>query len=66
MGTYTTNYNLFMPTVGEQGWGDLVNGNFTTIDTVMKGLDTRIGTLETETDVVTAKIGCCSFYQTSQ
>ena len=48
MGTYTTNYNLFMPTIGEQGWGDLVNGNFTIIDTTMKGLDTRIGTLDTE------------------
>ena len=46
MGTYTTNYNLFMPTVGETGWGDLVNGNFATIDTTMKGLDTRIETLE--------------------
>lgn len=46
MGTYTTNYNLFMPTVGEQGWGDLVNGNFSTIDTTMKGLDTRLTPLE--------------------
>ena len=42
MGTYTSNYNLYMPTVGETGWGTLVNGNFTTIDTTMKGLDTRI------------------------
>ena len=46
MGTYTTNYNLFMPSVGESGWGDLVNGNFTTIDTMMKSLDNRIGILE--------------------
>ena len=46
MGTYTTNYNLFMPTVGETGWGELVNGNFATIDTTMKGLDGRITTLE--------------------
>ena len=46
MGTYTTNYNLFMPTVGEQGWGELVNGNFTTIDTTMKSLSNRIETLE--------------------
>ena len=52
MGTYTTNYNLFMPTVGESGWGELVNGNFATIDTTMKGLNTRIGTLETETDIM--------------
>ena len=56
MGTYTTNYNLFMPTVGEQGWGDLVNGNFTTIDTTMKVLNTRIGTLETEADAVEERV----------
>ena len=36
MGTYTTNKNLFMPTIGEQGWGTLVNGNFETIDTFLK------------------------------
>ena len=36
MGTYTTNKNLFMPSVGEQGWGTLVNGNFSTIDTFLK------------------------------
>ena len=36
MGTYTTNKNLFMPTVGEQGWGALVNGNFETIDNFLK------------------------------
>ena len=46
MGTYTTNYQLFMPSIGEQGWGELVNGNFITIDTAMKGLDERITTLE--------------------
>lgn len=45
-----------MPSVGEQGWGELVNGNFTTIDTTMKGLDTRVGTLETEGDVLAAKV----------
>ena len=36
MGTYTTNKNLFMPTIGEQGWGELVNGNFETIDNFLK------------------------------
>ena len=36
MGTYTTNKNLFMPTVGETGWGELVNGNFETIDKFLK------------------------------
>ena len=46
MGTYTTNYNLFLPSIGEQGWGELVNGNFTTIDTAMKGLSNRATALE--------------------
>ena len=57
MGTYTTNYNLFMPTVGEQGWGTLVNGNFTTIDTTMKGLDTRLTAVESE---VNGALSCTS------
>ena len=56
MGTYTANYNLFMPSVGEQGWGDLVNGNFSTIDATMKGLNTRVGTLETETNSVKNRV----------
>lgn len=50
MGTYTTNYNLFMPSVGEQGWGTLVNGNFSMIDTTMKSLSNRLTTCES-TDV---------------
>ena len=33
MGTYTTNLDLYKPTVGEQGWGTLVNENFDKIDT---------------------------------
>ena len=57
MGTYTTNYNLFMPTVGETGWGTLVNGNFSTIDTTMKGLDTRITAVENE---VNGALSCTS------
>ena len=56
MGTYTTNYNLFMPSIGEQGWGDLVNGNFTTIDMAMKGLSNNIGTLETEIGAVEGRV----------
>ena len=52
MGTYTTNYQLYTPTVGETGWGTLVNGNFTTIDTTMKGLDTRLTAVENEVDGV--------------
>ena len=35
MGTYTTRYNLYMPTVGEQGWGTLVNENCQKIDTAL-------------------------------
>ena len=46
MGTYTTNYNLFMPTIGEQGWGELVNGNFSTIDNTMKSLSNKATALE--------------------
>ena len=57
MGTYTTNYNLFMPSVGEQGWGELVNGNFTTIDTTLKGLDTHMGTAETNITSLTTRMG---------
>lgn len=56
MGTYTTNYNLFMPTVGEQGWGDLVNTNFSTIDTTMKGLSNSIGTLESKISDVEGEV----------
>ena len=36
MGTYTTNKELYKPSVGETGWGTLVNGNFETIDTFLK------------------------------
>ena len=57
MGTYTANYNLFMPTVGETGWGTLVNGNFTTIDTTMKSLSNRITAVENE---VNGALSCTS------
>ena len=57
MGTYTTNYNLFLPTIGEQGWGELVNGNFTTIDTTMKSLSNRITAVENE---VNGNLSCTS------
>ena len=36
MGTYTTNKELYKPSVGETGWGILVNGNFETIDNFLK------------------------------
>ena len=57
MGTYTVNYQLYMPSIGEQGWGDLMNGNLTTIDTTMKGLNTRIGTAETNITSLTSRMG---------
>ena len=56
MGTYTTNYNLFLPSIGEQGWGELVNGNFSTIDAAMKDLGNNIGTLETEINAVEGRV----------
>jgi hypothetical protein len=34
--TYTTNYNLTKPGVGDKGWGNAVNTNFDVIDTQMK------------------------------
>ena len=41
MGTYTPNYNLYMPEVGETGWGELVSNNFEIIDNAI-GDGTRI------------------------
>ena len=32
MGEYTSKYNLYLPSLGEQGWGSLVNQNFVLID----------------------------------
>ena len=53
MGTYTTNYNLFMPSIGEQGWGELVNGNFVTIDATMKGFDDVLSKMTWDGDDIT-------------
>ena len=36
MGTYTANKNLYMPSVGETGWGTLMNTNLSTIDNFLK------------------------------
>ena len=57
MGTYTTNYQLYIPSVGETGWGTLVNGNFTTIDSTMKSLSNRITAVENE---VNGALSCTS------
>lgn len=57
MGTYTANYQLYMPSIGEQGWGDLMNGNLTTMDTTMKSLSNRITAVENE---VNGALSCTS------
>lgn len=57
MGTYTTNYQLYMPTIGETGWGTLVNTNFSTIDSTMKSLSNRITAVENE---VNGALSCTS------
>ena len=36
MGSYTANYQLYMASAAEQGWGDLVAENFETIDSILK------------------------------
>ena len=38
MGTYTTNLELYKPSIGEQGWGTLVNENFDKIDAYIPGV----------------------------
>ena len=43
MGTYTPNYNLYMPSIGEQGWGELVSNNFEILDTILNTINTNIG-----------------------
>ena len=45
MGTYTPNYNLYMPSIGEQGWGELVSNNFEILDTNLKDLQEQINTI---------------------
>jgi len=47
MGSYTPNYGLYKPNIGETRWGDKVNKNFDIIDTELsKKLDKSGGTLE--------------------
>ena len=57
MGTYTANYQLYMPSIGETGWGTLINGNYQTIDTTMKDLSNRITAVENE---VNGALNCAS------
>ena len=49
MGSYTPNYNLYMPDVGETGWGQLVSNNFAIID----GMD-KIDSITTTFTILTS------------
>ena len=42
-----------MPSIGEQGWGTLINGNFTTIDATMKSFDDVLSKMTWDGDNVT-------------
>ena len=57
MGTYTPNYNLYMPSIGEQGWGDLVSNNFEILDTNLNDLQNHINTIDTQIDTINTNIG---------
>ena len=61
LGTYTPNYNLYMPSIGEQGWGELVSNNFEILDTNLNNLQTQITTnlnnLQDQIDVIDTNIG---------
>ena len=61
MGTYTPNYNLYMPSIGEQGWGELVSNNFEILDTNLNDLQNQITTnlnnLQDQIDIIDANIG---------
>ena len=62
MGTYTANYQLYMPSIGEQGWGDLMNGNLTTIDTTMKGLSNNIASLSNNISSLDSRLDTVETY----
>ena len=57
MGTYTPNYNLYMPSIGEQGWGELVSNNFEILDTNLNDLQNHIDTIDTQIDTINTNIG---------
>ena len=52
LGTYTPNYNLYMPEVGETGWGQLVSNNFAIIDGISK-IDSITTTFTVLTSTIT-------------
>ena len=57
MGTYTPNYNLYMPSIGEQGWGELVSNNFEILDTNLNDLQDQIDVINTNIDTINTNIG---------
>ena len=57
MGTYTPNYNLYMPSIGEQGWGELVSNNFEILDTNLNDLQNHIDTIDTQISTINTNIG---------
>ena len=57
LGTYTPNYNLYMPSIGEQGWGELVSNNFEILDTNLNDLQNHINTIDTQIDTINTNIG---------
>ena len=54
LGTYTPNYNLYMPSIGEQGWGELVSNNFEILDTIILN---NLNDLQTQIDTINTNIG---------
>ena len=46
-----------MPSIGEQGWGELVSNNFEILDTNLNDLQNHIDTIDTQIDTINTNIG---------
>ena len=46
-----------MPSIGEQGWGELVSNNFEILDTNLNDLQNHINTIDTQIDTINTNIG---------
>ena len=46
-----------MPSIGEQGWGNLVSNNFEILDTNLSDLQNQIDTINTQIDTINTNIG---------
>ena len=46
-----------MPSIGEQGWGNLVSNNFEILDTNLNDLQIQIDTINTQIDTINTNIG---------